>query len=332
MLHHVRDKHRVLFSYSFFVEFDGESLAADPYSDVQVQPQPGATFAQSTSSSSPKEHNAYQYLPLDLRKRRQIRVLVPMPGCPSDPLHCELEHVNLQHGPIFEAMSYTWVDENGDDSLCGTISCGHGGCKISITKNCEVALRRLRKCDENRRLWVDAICIDQYCINEPNHQVKNMMAIFRGAIRVVVFLGEGDPNLARLFEHVTSDICGQLPKVLNFITLFRIRWFHRVWVLQEIAVAKSVWVHYGEKKMSWTNLVEHSNLYLRLMAARDLSLAIPPVVSLGLLQTTERYHYQGEWTYFPYWMYPINVPASTERLGTEWTSFVGRARTLYRLH
>ncbi|RSL60770.1 hypothetical protein CEP54_006571 [Fusarium duplospermum] len=273
-----------LFGSNFQVREETDGFVVNAPRELStVQPRPQDTF--DPAWSPPAGARSYQYQPLDLTQGRQIRVLVLKAGRHEDPLQCELEHVNLQQGPIYEALSYTWADDKGDDSICRAIQCGQDDQFIGITKNCELALLRLRKQDVDRRLWVDAVCIDQSNILERNHQVKNMIAIFRSAIRVVVFLGEGSPILDRLVDYMSNDTGGQLPQVTDFITLFRSRWFHRVWVLQEVAVAKSILVMYGMKQMSWVDLITHGNLFLRLMAARNLSLVLPPVISYGLRQT-----------------------------------------------
>jgi hypothetical protein len=76
----------------------------------------------------------------------------------------------------------------------------------------------------------DAVCIDQTNVLERKHQVKNMTVIFRSALRVLVYLGEGSPLLTRLVDYIGDDILGLLPQVFDFVTLFQSRWFHRVWV------------------------------------------------------------------------------------------------------
>lgn len=271
-------------SCGFSLIFAAGCPAEDAYAEVQVQPRSGATFDPARSPSLGAR--SYHYPSLSLVHGHQIRVLVLKAGQPDDPLRCKLEHVNLQQGPIYEAVSYTWADEKGDDSICRTIQCGHGDQFLGITKNCEAALLRLRKRDTDRRLWVDAVCIDQSNVQERNHQVKNMIAIFRSALRVLVFLGQGSPVLGRLMDYISNDTAGQLPRALDFISLFRSRWFHRVWVLQEVAVAKSILVIYGVKQMSWEDLIEHSNFFFRLMAARNFPLVLPPAISYGLQQTT----------------------------------------------
>ncbi|KAJ4160114.1 hypothetical protein NW754_003238 [Fusarium falciforme] len=173
-------------SCGFSLIYAASRPSKDVYAEVQVQPRPQDTF--DPARVTPPGARGYQYQPLDLTSGRQIRVLVLKAGRLEDPLQCELEHVNLQQGPIYEALSYTWADDKGDDSISRAIQCGYDGQFIGITKNCELALLRLRKQDVDRRLWVDAVCIDQSNILERNHQVKNMIAIFRSAIRVVVFL------------------------------------------------------------------------------------------------------------------------------------------------
>jgi len=270
----------------FAVEYPIDHPPINMFDEVQGQPQPGATF---DPTQSPKfGARSYVYEPLRL-ERRQIRVLVLKAGQYNHALRCELKNVDLQQSPVYEALSYTWADETGDDTLCRAIECGPEEKLLPITRNCEAALRRLRKPDIDRQLWVDAICIDQTSIKERNHQVKNMMTTFRGAIRVIVFLGEGNADLARLVDYISNDTAGQLPKMFNFVSLFKCRWFYRVWVLQEVAVAKSVIVVYGTKTLSWTDLMEHRNLYLRLMASRSYPMTIPPVISFGLQQTTTKH-------------------------------------------
>lgn len=45
-------------------------------------------------------------------------------------------------------------------------------------------------------------------------------------------------------------------------------------MLQEVAVAKEILVMYGYKHISWKDLLQHSNLFLRLMAARKSSIVV----------------------------------------------------------
>ncbi|KAM6508231.1 hypothetical protein FALCPG4_018112 [Fusarium falciforme] len=235
-------------SCGFSLIYAASRPSKDVYAEVQVQPRPQDTF--DPARVTPPGARSYQYQPLDLTNGRQIHVLVLKAGRLEDPLQCELEHANLQQGPS--------------------------------TKRFRTPGPTIKVMTQSAEQYNAAMMSN---ILERNHQVKNMIAIFRSAIRVVLFLGEGNPILDRLVDYMSNDTGGQLPQVTDFISLFRSRWFHRVWVLQEVAAAKSISVTYGMKQMSWVDLIRHGNLFLRLMAARNLSLVLPPVISYGLRQT-----------------------------------------------
>jgi hypothetical protein len=64
-----------------------------------------------------------------------------------------------------------------------------------VTKNCELALRYLRKENSNRVLWVDAICINQKDNNERGHQVGMMRNVYSKATEVLVWLGESSQEM-----------------------------------------------------------------------------------------------------------------------------------------
>ena len=98
----------------------------------------------------------HKYRHLFYEYSRQIRLVILLPGTFDDPLRCEIQHVNLDRDPLYDAVSYTWATENGDVSLSKIIQCIHGG-YIPITANCDSVLRRLRR-SGRRTLWVDAIC------------------------------------------------------------------------------------------------------------------------------------------------------------------------------
>jgi len=59
------------------------------------------------------------------------------------------------------------------------------GKRLAITENLYIALRNIRIEDEDRILWVDAICIDQKNERERGHQVQQMGDIFSRAEQVI---------------------------------------------------------------------------------------------------------------------------------------------------
>ena len=136
----------------------------DRFTDVQDKPLSDPAF--DPLSTQPLAAHSYRYPPLSVAYGRRIRILVLKPGRPGDPLRCGLKHVNLQQGPIYEALSYTWVDTEGDDSLCKEIFCGNNRRAISITANCEAALIRL--VSKQKTCWLLLVLIACCQINQAN--------------------------------------------------------------------------------------------------------------------------------------------------------------------
>lgn len=56
---------------------------------------------------------------------------------------------------------------------------------VNVTRNLNMALRRLRLNNEPRRLWADAVCINQADMGEKSKQIPLMVEIFQGASRVL---------------------------------------------------------------------------------------------------------------------------------------------------
>ncbi|KAL7954960.1 heterokaryon incompatibility domain-containing protein [Trichoderma compactum] len=124
----------------------------------------------------------------------RIRVLTLTPSQdPSEPIHISLSVVKLNDDPSFEALSYCWGDAT--DKLL--VFCD--GVPFPVTKNLESALRHLRKTEDERSLWVDAICINQDNIPERNQQVSIMKDIYRKARHVVIWLGAADEDSDLVF-------------------------------------------------------------------------------------------------------------------------------------
>lgn len=88
------------------------------------------------------------------------------------------------NGMPYEALSYTWGSPETTRHIV------LNGKRFSCTENLYSALRYLRLEEEERILWIDAICIDQGYIAECNHQVGHMASIYRDAEKVIFWLGE----------------------------------------------------------------------------------------------------------------------------------------------
>ena len=144
----------------------------------------------------------YNYVPLQYAD--SIRLLTLFPGEMESAIEISLTEARFQDNPIYEAVSYTWATEDGDSSLRSQIRCDEE--RVWVTKNCELALKYLRKADSERVLWVDAICINQKDVKERGHQVGIMHDVYSNATEVVVWLGVASEDL----DTPTSSSSGEL--------------------------------------------------------------------------------------------------------------------------
>ncbi|KAH7078795.1 heterokaryon incompatibility protein-domain-containing protein [Paraphoma chrysanthemicola] len=203
---------------------------------------------------------AYRYKHLNYELGQEIRLvnLYPAVGDQSSDITCSIIHVNLTDEPAFEAVSYTWADSTGDASLCRTVYCN--GKTIAVTKNCEAALRRFRQKGRNRLLWIDAICIDQNNTAERNHQVRLMASIYSSAVQVLAFLGPTSAEVDAATDRVMDYLQGHTSALgdeagvqrENSAKLFlQQSYFDRLWVLQEIGLAKLAFLVTINKIVRW---------------------------------------------------------------------------------
>lgn len=150
----------------------------------------------------PKFEKTYKYG--RLRGDHDIRLLQIYPGQFDDSLQGKIITKNLLLNPRYAALSYTWADENGDASETGTLEVLDDDRIIRITANCERAIRRLRLPDKSRRVWIDAVCIDQGDLTERTHQVALMSRIYMSAAEVIAYTGEGTQQTDKLFDSLND--------------------------------------------------------------------------------------------------------------------------------
>ena len=218
-----------------------------------------------------------------------IRLMKLLPGRFRDRIRITLEIAILTKTqiPKYEALSYVWgpkenpVQISIKTNMTGPRSSPRTRKRakiendeystLSVTQNLGIALRHIRRKDEARILWIDAICVDQRNTRERGHQVARMADVYSLASRVVVWLGPetGDSALAiRTIDEVgsqlevdwrsgeiTSDLSGEIdwPDVVwdAIANLLNRSWFERLWVFQEVRLANTVDVLCGELLVSW---------------------------------------------------------------------------------
>lgn len=100
--------------------------------------------------------STYKYTRIDLATDA-IRLVRLMRGKQSQPIECEIFETYLHQveGVPYEALSYVWGNKLSADRIW------LDRCQFELHINLYDALINLRRPDEDRILWIDAICIDQ---------------------------------------------------------------------------------------------------------------------------------------------------------------------------
>ncbi|KAI1207484.1 heterokaryon incompatibility protein-domain-containing protein [Annulohypoxylon truncatum] len=227
------------------------------------------------------------YKPLQ-EAHRQTRVLSLYPGKFEDPLVCSITNISLDDPShdAYEALSYCWGDLRTEEiiqireSLDNFERLTHN---MAITSNLYEALKHLRpESGLPRKLWVDAICIDQANSTERSHQVASMPYIYAEAIGVVVWLGTSvDLPIRRKCFSALQKIQERFQteydqsrtyspeereqfelKIINTeipdLIIYTIDWnkcgfdyFKRTWVLQEISNSRTAVFRCGFDDVTW---------------------------------------------------------------------------------
>ncbi|KAH6658526.1 heterokaryon incompatibility protein-domain-containing protein [Truncatella angustata] len=97
----------------------------------------------------------------------------------------------------YEALSYVW----GDNSKPRYIFC-NGEELFPVTQNLYAALRSLRLPQQGRRLWIDAICINQADHEEKGAQIGLMDRVYQQASKVIAFLPLSEQDAGNILELV----------------------------------------------------------------------------------------------------------------------------------
>ncbi|KAE8378665.1 heterokaryon incompatibility protein-domain-containing protein [Aspergillus bertholletiae] len=158
---------------------------------------------------------------------------------------------------------------------------------------------------DNQQFWIDAICINQDDITERNAQVAIMSKIYTESSGVFVWLGVDDESTMRAVEatHLPSqegmdmwynDVLnnhvmegpearvakqGSTEAVLKYqaiVNLFRRTWFQRVWIIQEIALARQIRMFCGGVEFEYHKLFTlfHNPNFISRINSRSLAQAL----------------------------------------------------------
>jgi hypothetical protein len=226
-------------------------------------------------SQHPSKKTAHKVIRMRYRKLRKVRNeirLLTIINNDTSPLTCTLEHVSLSTSPSYKALSYSWGSQNATKPVI------INGSTIAVTTNLETALRQFRS-EGHGWLWIDALCINQGDLAERSEQVLRMGTIFSAASEVIAWLGpqKWDSDLAMRFMREFGKVAAEELKTEPFLNwskpisrgecradeekswvaldgLFNRPYWTRLWVVQELMLARRVVLRCGDAEAAFDDL------------------------------------------------------------------------------
>ncbi|KAI1735424.1 hypothetical protein F4680DRAFT_435200 [Xylaria scruposa] len=243
------------------------------------------------------DYGLYVYQPLPLGNNRTIRLLELSRGCGREGLRGNLRHFPLESmNQKFQALSYVW----GHAIKPFILETNQGN--IGLTAPLYFGLQRLRLSDASVFVWADAICIDQGNSEEKRHQIRLMPDIYQSAEQVFVWLGEKAENSDRAIERLREISRSPAPgSVLvseedwdSINGFFGRPWFRRVWIVQELVLARKVTIFCGEQESQWSDIYEAAKICSK-TAKKSTAAIMKPIAQqadtiLSLGELKDSYH------------------------------------------
>ena len=205
---------------------------------------------------------SYRDLNKDLNEFRLLRILeltaTQLSNDTPALVTCEIFHANINEAPVYNTLSYTWGPPTASQ-----VPILLDGKQFLVRENLWMALKRFQSLGTEMIIWIDAICINQEDIQERNSQVPKMTQIYKQADQVLAWLGPSYEDSTLAFELVRDF--GQLEIEQNWAVeqlksrttqlqalskLFQREYWMRMWVLQELTVAKSIALYCGNDSIS----------------------------------------------------------------------------------
>jgi Heterokaryon incompatibility protein (HET) len=198
-----------------------------------------------------------------IRGRDSIRLLRlrAQPCFTNSPIQCDMIHAKLRFPPPYTAISHRW-GLLGEEQQIILID----NAPFLVSPSIHSLLLAKRDPRRSVLLWTDSICINQADAEEKSRQVGIMRNIFEEASSTIGWLGD-DPGAKKAFDLV--ERINSAPNIAAFTRLRQEQdagwaelqklvsnsWFERVWIIQEIAVAKNPLIRYGDQEIEWKTLV-----------------------------------------------------------------------------
>lgn len=194
----------------------------------------------------------------------------------DDTVVCSFQTVSIDQPVEYEAISYFWGgnDHGWKDSVKIELQEDNSKQKhpVFIRSNLCNALKSLRHPTEVKYFWVDALCINRSDKLETNRQVAMKLRIFHNAQNQCFWLGDdekfkmGLDFIKKILELDKIDVLVRDSKYVEgwsaFVALLKNVAFRRLWMVQEVTVAKMTSLHCGSQNILYTDFVDAVAMFI----------------------------------------------------------------------
>jgi hypothetical protein len=163
---------------------------------------------------------------------------------------------------------------------------------LEIQASASAVLRQVRYRNKPRRLWIDAVCINQADLKERQQQVSYMRYVYTNSSRNLIYLGQSDNHTEAALENITTILADPACQLQSYSklqgllynsdgspatesghskaspydnealqSLYDRPWFTRLWVVQEAALAPKNVCLWGEYQLPLFNLLRAAVWY-----------------------------------------------------------------------
>jgi hypothetical protein len=205
----------------------------------------------------------YQPLPSDAH----IRLITIVKGGNSADIRLTLTVEDSSSCLRYKCLSYTWdgprVSDTGQEWCDPVFQISINDSSVFVRRNLHDVLHHFRDLGYLGPLWIDALCINQQDGSEKDAQVARMSHIYGGAVEVLAWLGTANNSTVPAMQSMEKLLVNQDEimtaeageKILNLLSkeefnddqmiqLFEFsiefNWFSRIWIVQELLLAKKL--------------------------------------------------------------------------------------------
>ncbi|KAK3315407.1 heterokaryon incompatibility protein-domain-containing protein [Apodospora peruviana] len=221
-----------------------------------------------------KFDNLPEYKYMALEPGYNSRLVEIQPGSPKDALRISI--VQTRFDVAYEALSWCWGSECETAPVVVEEARSKYELKfrskstLYVKPTLEKAMHSLRLKKDIRRIWIDAVCINQHDDTEKSIQVRNMANIYRQARSVCIWLPvENAADTAKMIKGTRTS--KTLQKLMRYreagrsdiSDLLRSPWFGRRWIVPEVSLAPQATMVLGsDQEVDWDSFARFFILLL----------------------------------------------------------------------